>query len=80
MTNAPAPERFPEMRSDWSRLGNFFSVRFSLGAAGLNAEWMPRKPTKQEFERNVDRYRGARDAFFAEVAQRTGRGVTCVEM
>ena len=68
------------IRTDWSRVGAGLSVRFSLESNRVNAEWLPRLPTKREFRRVEDRYRKARFQFIEEIARQIGGTVACVEV
>jgi hypothetical protein len=68
------------MVSDWHRLGAGLSVRFALQAGALEVEWSPRLPTQREAKRLMDAYRLARHQFLAELAQRLGANIACVEV
>ena len=68
------------IRTDWYRVGGGLSVRFSLDSNCVNAEWLPRLPTKREFRRVEDRYRKARFQFIEEIARQIGGTVACVEV
>jgi hypothetical protein len=70
----------PKLQSDWHRLGAGLSVRFHLDPGRLDAEWRPRPPTRRELHRVLDRYREARGKFLAEISQRIGGEVLCVEV
>lgn len=70
----------PAIQSDWHRLGAGLSVRFRLADGQINAEWHPRRPTKREFKRLVDRYREARNLFLTEVGRARGVPVLCLEL
>ena len=65
--------------SDWHRVGAGLSVRFSLRAEQLDAEWRTRPPTKREWKRVLERYRAARDAFAAYMAARRGVRIVVLE-
>lgn len=76
MSGAPVPRN---VRSDWHRVGAGLSVRFSLATDRLDAEWLPRAPTKRELKRVIGRYRIARHAFLTTVAGEIGGTVVCIE-
>jgi len=69
-----------DIPGDWHRVGAGLSVRFRLHDGRIDAEWIPRFPTLQEGRSTLDRYREARNLFLADIAQRTGVAVTCVEL
>jgi len=68
------------MLSDWHRVGAGLSVRFTMTAKRLDAEWGPRLPTKREMKRVIERYRAARNQFLAAVGARMGGPVICLEV
>lgn len=70
-----------KLGSDWHRVGAGLSVRFSLtGDGGMDAEWVPRLPTRREFRRIERAYRTARDKFLQELAERRGATILCLEL
>jgi hypothetical protein len=55
------------------------SVTMTAGPGGFTCEWSPDRPTElKKKERN--RYRVGRNALLAEVAQRMGGNVLCIEI
>lgn len=69
-----------QMVSDWHRVGDGLAVRFCLQTGHFDAEWLPRPPTKRQWRRVLDRYRGARLEFLSAVAGRLGGPVVCLEV
>lgn len=68
------------LKSDAHRVGLGFSVQFALRAGQLQTTWTPHVPTGMDKRRVIDKYRLARDSFFADIAKRTGSNVACIEM
>lgn len=68
------------LRSDWHRVGAGLSVRFAIAHGRIDAEWLPRMPTKRELRRVIDRYRIARHEFLSAVAGEMGGTVVCLEL
>jgi hypothetical protein len=68
------------LRSDLHRVGSGLSVRFVFASGGMEAEWQPRPPTKREWTRVIESYRGARNQFMVEVGRHLGLSVLCVEV
>ena len=60
------------------RLSSRLTVEITLGLGGMACEWSPRPPTAMT-AKELKRYRAARDAMLARLAERTGLRVAVVE-
>ncbi|MEC5387170.1 hypothetical protein VVD49_15680 [Uliginosibacterium sp. H3] len=72
----------PRMSSDFHRVGGGFSAQFSITSAGaFDVTWSPHVPSKRDLRRKVDmdKYRAARNAFLARMAEAMGEAVLVVE-
>jgi hypothetical protein len=68
------------MSSDWHRLSQRLSVRFSFKGmdSGLTAEWDPKRPSREDFLRARDAYSRARNEFLNQLSARLGKRVLCL--
>ncbi len=74
--------RLPTMASDWHRMGNGYSVAFSIKGGELQSTWNPSIPPARKLRRIVEsgKYFVARHAFMLEVSARIGGAVVCVDL
>ena len=60
------------------RLSRRLEVELTVGAGGMSAEWLPMLPDRLT-EKEIRRYRAARQEILGDLAQRLGGSIVVVE-